>query len=134
MTQSLLLLLAVSCFLARFTDSLRSPDGRLYYGFATLRGMWLFDYPSPPSEALPELSKYRLRLVDFVHAVLSVLVFASVALRDKNVVDCFYPQPKHETKEVLDTLPLGVGVICGLLFVVFPTRRHGIGYPVTKEN
>ncbi|XP_008810912.2 protein DMP3-like [Phoenix dactylifera] len=134
MTRSLLLLLAASCFLACFTDSFRSPDGRLYHGFATLRGMWLFDYPLPPSSAPPDLSKYRLRFVDFVHAVLSVLVFASVALRDKNVVDCFYPQPKHETKEVLDILPLGVGVICSLLFVVFPTRRRGIGYPVANEN
>ncbi|XP_009410685.2 protein DMP3 [Musa acuminata AAA Group] len=137
MTQALLLLLAASCFLACFTDSIRSAaDGRVYYGFATRRGMWLFnyDYVASPSAALPDLSKYRVRAVDWVHAVLSVLVFASVALRDRNAVSCLYPRPSRETEEALSVLPLGVGVISSLLFVVFPTRRHGIGYPVTNGS
>lgn len=69
-----------------------------------------------------------------VHAVLSVLVFGAVALRDKNVLGCFYPRPGHEAQEVLDIVPLGVGIICSMLFVVFPTRRHGIGYPVTSAK
>ncbi|KAL6007727.1 Protein dmp5 [Asimina triloba] len=129
LTQLLLALLAASCCLACFTDSFRSDDGQLYYGFATLNGMWLFDYPST-SATLPDLRKYKLRYIDLIHAVLSVLVFVAVALRDKNVVDCFYPQPEQTTREVLDIVPIGIGLICSLLFVVFPTRRHGIGYPV----
>ncbi|KDO43218.1 hypothetical protein CISIN_1g035725mg, partial [Citrus sinensis] len=80
---------------------------------------------------LPDLNKYRIRFIDGVHAVLSVLVFAAVALRDKNVLSCFFPTPKHETQEVLDIVPVGIGLICSLLFVIFPTRRHGIGYPIT---
>ncbi|KAE9446839.1 hypothetical protein C3L33_21260, partial [Rhododendron williamsianum] len=42
---------------------------------------------------IPDLSKYRLGFIDVVHAVLSVLVFVAVALRDKNVQSCFYPRP-----------------------------------------
>jgi heme A synthase len=46
LTRGLLTLLAVSCFLASFTDSWRSPhDGQVYYGFVTRRSMWLFEYP-----------------------------------------------------------------------------------------
>ncbi|KAK3028265.1 hypothetical protein RJ639_037599 [Escallonia herrerae] len=133
MTFLLLALLTGSCFLACFTDSFKSPDGQVYYGFATLKGMWLFDCPVAGSSegAFPDLRKYRLRFIDMVHAVLSVLVFGAVALKDKNVLSCFYPTPTHETQEVLDIGPLGIGLLCCFLFVVFPTRRHGIGYPVT---
>ncbi|KAB2046121.1 hypothetical protein ES319_D01G210700v1 [Gossypium barbadense] len=131
MTLLLLLLLALSCFLASFTDSVKSSDGQVYYGFATFKGMFLFDYPDSKESDLPDLSKYRIKVMDGVHGVLSVLVFGVVALRDKNVLNCFYPTPKHETEEVLNIAPVGVGLICSLLFVVFPTRRHGIGYPVT---
>ena len=131
LTASLLLLLAVSCFLASFTDTVKASDGKVYHGLATFKGMWMFDYPDPSRSGLPDLSKYRARFIDFVHALLSVLVFSAVALRDKNVLSCFYPQPEQETKEVLDVVPVGIGVICSLLFVVFPSTRHGIGYPVT---
>ncbi|XVF45909.1 hypothetical protein PTKIN_Ptkin02bG0246100 [Pterospermum kingtungense] len=131
LTLILLFLLALSCFLASFTDSVKSLDGQVYYGFATFKGMFLFDYPDPTGSGLPDLSKYRIMFIDGVHAVLSVFVFGAVALRDKNVLNCLYPTPEHETQEVLNIAPVGIGLICSLLFVVFPTRRHGIGYPVT---
>ncbi|KAJ8768037.1 hypothetical protein K2173_020977 [Erythroxylum novogranatense] len=132
MTLCLLALLATSCFLASFTDSVKGGrDGQVYYGLATSKGLFLFDCPDPEGSGLPDLSKYKIRFVDGVHAVLSVLVFIATALRDKNVVNCLYPTPKHETQEVLDIFPIGVGLICSLLFVIFPSRRHGIGYPVT---
>uniref|UniRef100_A0A6M2EPB3 DUF679 domain-containing protein n=1 Tax=Populus davidiana TaxID=266767 RepID=A0A6M2EPB3_9ROSI len=131
-TSVLLALLAVSCFLGSFTDSVKSPtDGQVYYGFATMRGMFLFDCPDPVGSGLSDLRKLKLRFIDVVHAVLSVLVFVAVALRDKNVLSCFYPMPKHETQEVLDVIPVGIGLICSFLFLAFPTRRHGIGYPVS---
>ncbi|CAN1169666.1 Protein DMP3 [Linum perenne] len=128
LTLILLCLLAASCFLASFTDSV-TVGGHVYYGFATSTGMFLFDCPDPPRKE--ELTRYRIRFVDWVHALLSVLVFVSVALRDRNVVSCFYPVPGQDTKQVLDAVPIGIGVVCSLLFVVFPTRRHGIGYPLT---
>uniref|UniRef100_A0A5B7BRP1 Uncharacterized protein n=1 Tax=Davidia involucrata TaxID=16924 RepID=A0A5B7BRP1_DAVIN len=135
MTFILLTLLAVSCFLACFTDSYKSGT-QVYYGLATFKGMWLFDYQTAASSGsgIGDLSKFRLGLIDWVHAVLSVFVFVAMALRDKNVLSCFYPMPTHETQEVLDIVPLGIGLICSLLFVVFPTRRHGIGYPVTPDH
>lgn len=138
LTLVLLILLAISCFLACFTDTVNASDGRIYHGIATFKGLWLFDY-SPvnvmdSSTILPELSKYKIRPIDFVHAFLSVFVFFAVALRDNNVLTCYYPQPRRETKEVLDIVPLGIGFLCTLLFLVFPTTRHGIGYPVTPNS
>lgn len=141
LTLVLLILLAISCFLACFTDTVNNAsDGRIYHGIATFKGLWLFDYSpvnvnvmdSSSTIILPaELSKYKIRPIDFVHAFLSVFVFFAVALRDNNVLTCYYPQPRRVTKEVLDIVPLGIGFLCTLLFVVFPTTRHGIGYPVT---
>ncbi|KAF8115458.1 hypothetical protein N665_0026s0003 [Sinapis alba] len=134
LTLVLLTLLSISCFLTSFTDSVKAEDGNVYYGFATRKGMWVFDYPDPSGLGLPDLSKYRIQFADWIHAVLSMLVFAAVAMRDKNAVSCFYPAPEQETKKVLDIVPMGVGVICSLLFLVFPTRRHGVGYPVTGDG
>ncbi|XP_015875829.1 protein DMP3-like [Ziziphus jujuba] len=134
MTSILLILLALSCFLASFTDSVKASDGRVYYGFATSRGLWLFDSPDPAASGLPDLTKFKVRFMDWVHAVLSVLVFVAVALRDRNIVGCFYPMPRHETQEVLNILPVGIGLLSSLLFVVFPTTRHGIGYPLTSTS
>ncbi|KAK6915931.1 Protein DMP [Dillenia turbinata] len=133
MTSLLLILLTISCLLACFTDSFKALDGQVYYGMATFKGLYVFDHPGASNSGLPpDLSKYRLSFIDGVHAVLSVFVFVAVALRDKNVLSCFYPTPGHQTQEVLDIVPIGIGLICSLLFVVFPTRRHGIGYPVTS--
>ncbi|PIN09117.1 hypothetical protein CDL12_18303 [Handroanthus impetiginosus] len=134
MTLALLLVLAISCFLASFTDSIKANDGQVYHGIATFKGLWLFDYTTAAASGLPDLTKYKLNFIDVVHAVLSVLVFAAVALRDKNVASCFYPKPGVEVREVLHILPIGVGFISSLLFVVFPTKRHGIGYPVTRDK
>lgn len=133
MTLILLSILAVSCFLASFTDSVRARDGQVFYGVATRRGLWLFDSQAAAAAGIPaDLGKFKAGFIDCVHAVLSVLVFVAIALRDKNVVSCFYPKPNHETQEVLDVVPIGIGLLCSLLFLVFPTRRHGIGYPVTS--
>ncbi|XP_043711958.1 protein DMP3-like [Telopea speciosissima] len=130
LTLLLLMVLSVSCFLICFTDSFKL-DGQVYHGIATPKGMWLFDYSGTTGSSLPDLSKYKLKPLDFVHGTLTVLVFCSVALRDRNVVSCFYPHPEHETQEVLDIVPVGLGFICSMLFMVFPTTRHGIGFSVT---
>lgn len=125
--------LALSCFLACFTDSI-TVAGKVYYGVATAKGLWLLDYPDPDGGGMPDLSKKRLRIIDGVHAALSVLVFGVVALRDRNVVSCLYPNPGPAAREVLDIVPVAVGMVCGLLFVAFPTKRHGVGFPVTPAS
>lgn len=131
LTTGLIALCGLSCFLLSFTDSFKDQKGTLYYGFATTRGMWIIDGACTPP---PELAaKYRLRFIDFMHALMSILVFAAIALFDQNVVNCFYPMPSDQAKELLTKLPVGIGVICSMLFVAFPTERHGIGFPLTAN-
>lgn len=130
-TLGVLGLCAISCFALSFTDSFRDERGKVRYGIATFRGLWVIDGSAtlPPEEAL----KFRLRFVDFFHALMSILVFGAVAMFDKNVMSCFYPSPSEEALEILTALPVTVGVICSLLFVLFPTRRHGIGFPLSRR-
>ncbi|KAG7988212.1 hypothetical protein I3843_03G175500 [Carya illinoinensis] len=120
-----------SCFILCFTDSFRDARGKVRYGLATFQGLWVIDglVTLGPEEA----EKYRLRFIDFFHAFLSILVFAAVALFDKNVVKCFYPAPSEEFKELLVALPIWIGVVCSLLFIAFPSKRHGIGFPLSRE-
>ncbi|XP_010245585.1 PREDICTED: uncharacterized protein LOC104589093 [Nelumbo nucifera] len=129
MTSSLVALCGFSCLLLSFTDSFRDGNGDVRYGIATFRGLWVIDGSCTIS---PEMAAgYRIKFIDFMHAFMSILVFAAVALFDQNVVDCFYPAPSDETKELLTVLPVEIGVICSMLFVVFPTKRHGIGFPLS---
>ncbi|KAK4438733.1 protein DMP7 [Sesamum alatum] len=107
-TLGLLSFCAASCFVLCFTDSFRDERGKVRYGLATFRGLWVIDGSAsalPPQEA----DKFRLRFVDFFHAFMSILVFAAVAMLDKNVIHCFYPSPSDETFEILTTLPVLVG-------------------------
>lgn len=131
MTAILLACCGLSGFLASFTDSFRGSNGKIYYGFATLKGLYTFEYVSPGSGP-PDPAEYKLRAVDFVHAFLSLLVFSAIALYDKNVVGCFYPAPEVETEEILGVLPVAIGLVSTMLFVAFPTTRHGVGFPVSN--
>lgn len=131
MTIALVAIFGLSCFLLSFTDSFSDKDGNICYGFATIHGLYVLDgnITLPPEVA----SKYKIRFIDFVHAFMSIMVFAAVVLFDDNVVNCFYPSPSDEVKHLLGTLPIGLGVLFSMLFVVFPTQRHGIGFPVTNN-
>ncbi|TKY71752.1 hypothetical protein E2542_SST00484 [Spatholobus suberectus] len=131
MTAALVALCGASCFLLCLTDSVRDNKGNICYGFATLRGLWVIDGSTtlPPQLA----AKYRLKFIDFMHAVMSVLVFAAIALFDQNVVNCFFPAPSNETQEILTALPVGIGVLGSMFFVAFPTQRHGIGFPLSTN-
>ncbi|KAK8524491.1 hypothetical protein V6N13_015511 [Hibiscus sabdariffa] len=131
MTAALVFLCGLSCFMSSFTDSFRDKDVNVCYGLATVKGLWVIDGSAtlPPETA----AKYKLRFIDFVHAFLSILVFAAVALFDQNVVSCFYPAPSSQAREILTALPVGIGVFGSMLFVVFPTTRHGIGFPLSAN-
>ncbi|KAK3138011.1 hypothetical protein QOZ80_5AG0363290 [Eleusine coracana subsp. coracana] len=132
MAGALLSLCALSCFVLSFTDSFRDAKGAVRYGFATFRGIWVIDGGAaldPPHAA----AGYRIRFIDLVHAVVSVMIFAAVALFDQNVVSCFYPVPSEDARQVLTVLPIAIGVVGSMLFVTFPTTRHGIGFPLSTR-
>ena len=131
MTTGLLTFCSISCFVLSFTDSFRDERGKVRYGVASLNGLLVMD----GSVRLPsdEAAKYRLRLIDFFHAFTSILVFVAIALFDKSVVSCFVPKPSEEAKDILVALPIGIGLVCSVLFVAFPSQRHGIGFPLSRN-
>ncbi|KAJ4962582.1 hypothetical protein NE237_022521 [Protea cynaroides] len=114
---------AASCVFFTFTDSFRTASGRLYYGVATFNGIWTFNggrkRPCQPAN-------YRLRWADLFHASLSLIAFLTFAGSNYDVVLCYYPDLP---RKVTNTVPLVVGFIISVLFVVFPSNRRGIGYP-----
>ncbi|KAE8658754.1 hypothetical protein F3Y22_tig00116970pilonHSYRG00190 [Hibiscus syriacus] len=127
LTSILIAICGVSCAFSCFTDSYKDGDGMVHYGIATFNGLW-------PSSGSAELSKYKLRVGDFVHAFFSVIVFAVLSLLDSNTVQCFYPSFESTEKVLLMVLPPVIGAISGSVFVVFPNTRHGIGYPSTSSS
>ncbi|CAI0402133.1 unnamed protein product [Linum tenue] len=125
----LLGLCSLSCFFFHFTDSFKGPDGKVYYGFVTPKGLAVFK-PGLGIE-VPKDDKYRLGFTDFVHAMMSVMVFMAIALSDHRVTDCLFPGHVKELDEVMESFPLMVGVVCSGLFLVFPNTRYGIGCMAT---
>jgi len=118
------------CAFSTFTDSYVGADGKVKYGLVTPRGLLPFAESGAAAAGGTNFSKYRLRFSDFVHAAFAVAVFAAVALlADANTVACFYPSLKEQQKKVVMALPVVVGAVSGVIFIVFPSRRHGIGYP-----
>ncbi|KAL6845389.1 hypothetical protein ACP4OV_024884 [Aristida adscensionis] len=131
MTGGLVVLCALSCFVLSFTDSFRDEEGRVRYGFATFKGLWVID-GGAPLEPLTA-AEYRMRVLDFVHAIVSAMIFAAIALFDQNVVSCFYPIPSEDAKQLLAVLPVAIGTIGSMLFVSFPTTRNGIGFTLSQH-
>ncbi|KAL4296445.1 hypothetical protein GQ457_12G004740 [Hibiscus cannabinus] len=127
LTSILIALCGFSCAFSSFTDSYKDSDGMVHYGIATVNGLW-------PSSGSVDLSKYKLRIGDFVHAFFSVVVFAVLSLLDSNTVQCFYPSFESTEKVLLMALPPVIGAISGSVFMMFPNTRHGIGYPSTSPS
>jgi hypothetical protein len=125
LTGFLIGLCGIFCSFDTFTDSYTASDGTLYYGIVTKTGLWTFN--STINKTV-DLSSYKLTFLDFLHSLLSVLVFGAVALMDSNVVNCYYADARADAKQLVTNLPLGVGFVCTLIFIAFPTTRHGIGY------
>ncbi|KQK21549.1 protein DMP2 [Brachypodium distachyon] len=121
------------CAFSSFTDSYVGSDGRVYYGVVTRRGMRTFS--SNPDGPSPDLSGYRLRVGDFVHAALSLVVFATIALLDRDTVSCLYPAMDGAgERTMMAVLPPVVGGVASYAFMMFPNNRHGIGYQPTRAT
>ncbi|WJX22688.1 Protein dmp2 [Trifolium repens] len=125
----LLVVCGFNCAFTSFTDSYIGSDGQTHYGIVTTKGLW----PSSASDSV-DLSSYKLRFGDFVHASLSVIVFAVLGLLDSNIVSCFYPEFESSEKILMQVLPPIIGVVSGTVFMIFPSYRHGIGYPSSSDT
>jgi hypothetical protein len=122
---------AVSCLLLSFTDSLVGPDGKLYYGVATFRGFYPFNFAGVAAEQeamFKDLARFRITALDFVHAVFSAVVFLAVAVADASIQSCLFPDCGADVRELLVNLPLGAGFLSSVVFMIFPTTRKSIGY------
>lgn len=126
---ALLVVCGFSCAFSSFTDSYTGTDGQRHYAVVTNKGLW----PSPASDNL-DLSAYKLRSGDFVHALVSLVVFAVLGLLDTNTVQCFYPEFELGEKLLMQVLPPVIGAGASAVFMVFPSNRHGIGYPTSSDS
>ncbi|KAF8387963.1 hypothetical protein HHK36_026629 [Tetracentron sinense] len=132
LTAILIGLSALSCCFFSFTDSFTGADGKLYHGIATFKGFYIFNNDNSEEEEGNVRSRemavrHRIRVIDYVHAFFSCLVFLSLALSDSDLQMCFFERSEANTMELLMNLPLGIGLLSSLVFMIFPTRRKGFG-------
>ncbi|WZZ61077.1 hypothetical protein YC2023_061184 [Brassica napus] len=103
--------------------------GSRKYGIVTRKGLWT--YADPGSM---DLSKYKLRIADFVHAGFVVAVFGTLVLLDANTASCFYPRFRETQKTLVMVLPVAVGIASAGIFAIFPSKRNGLGYAPSGEK
>ncbi|CAO2173638.1 unnamed protein product [Urochloa humidicola] len=131
LTAVLVAVLAAFSLFFSFTDSIVGRDRKLYYGVATPHGFNVFNFSGEEEErewALGELRKLRLRPLDYVHAFFTAVVFLTLAFSDVGLQRCFFPNAGVNTSELLKNLPLGTAFLSSFVFLIFPTKRKGIGY------
>jgi len=128
LTGALVALCAASCVFFTLTDSFRSPSGRLRYGVATPSGIRTFcgGGGGRRRKGPREPARYRLRWSDLFHTSLALVAFVTFAASHHDIVLCYYP---GVPRKVVNTVPLVIGFVVSLLFVLFPSKRRGIGYP-----
>ncbi|OMO62455.1 hypothetical protein CCACVL1_22832 [Corchorus capsularis] len=141
MTLAIIILCSLACFLSSFTDSFVGEDGKLYYGIATFNGLYIFndDYDDDldlesNKEAKEILKKYRFTAIDLVHAFCSLTLFLVIACSNSDVQSCYFPKPGPNCNALMTNLPLAAGILASGLFMLFPTKRRGIGYADHKPD
>ncbi|XP_073009334.1 protein DMP2-like [Typha latifolia] len=137
MSALLVFFCAFFCIFLSFTDSLLGSNGKPYYGLATFKGFYVFNYHGADEDrgvVFGDLTRLRIRFLDYVHAFFGALVFLVVAFSDSGIQNCFFPDSGPNTKELLVNLPLGAGFLSSVVFMIFPTSRKGIGYSDTTPH
>ncbi|XP_051178947.1 protein DMP10 [Lolium perenne] len=134
LTAALVIVLAALSLAFSFTDSVVGRDQKLYYGVATPCGFNVFNFSSEEEKQEwdpSEFRRLRIRPLDYMHAVFTALVFLTVAFSDVGLQNCFFPNASRNTEELLKNLPLGMAFFSSFVFMIFPTKRKGIGYTDT---
>ncbi|KAL3687424.1 hypothetical protein R1sor_013733 [Riccia sorocarpa] len=120
---------ALFCFLTCFTDSYQAADGEVYYGIVTFKGLWT---PQLPVILHPgDKEEYKVTVIDVIHAVLSVAVFVACSLMTPNIRGCLYANLKDN---IVRIVPAFVGFFVSAVFIALPSKRHGIGFPVSPSS
>ncbi|XP_066378945.1 protein DMP2-like [Miscanthus floridulus] len=120
-----------SCLLLSFTDSLVGHDGRFYYGVATPWGFYPFNFDGTCDERRRRFANIpwmKIKALDFVHALVSAVLFIVVALGNAGIQSCLFLDIGPDVREVLMNLPVGLGFLSSMVFMIFPTTRKSIGY------
>ncbi|XP_073152402.1 protein DMP4-like [Henckelia pumila] len=133
----------------RLDSFIDSNQGKLYYGIATFEGFYVFNGDDKDREdegddqpvfeddqkkddtLILDLSKFKIGLIDFVHAFVSLFVFLVFAFSDSDVHNCFLAGlgiGGANVDELAMNLPLAAGAFSSFMFLIFPTTRRGIGY------
>lgn len=123
---------AASCLLLSFTDSLVGHDGRLYYGVAMPRGFYPFNFDDGTCDErtckFADMPRMKIKALDFVHALVSAVLFIVVALGNAGIQSCLFPDIGSDVREVLMNLPVGLGFLSSMVFMIFQTTWKSIGY------
>ncbi|XP_066342349.1 protein DMP3-like [Miscanthus floridulus] len=127
LTVGLVTVLSATCIFSSFTDSLVY-QGKVYYGVAIHGRLNILNMPEEEEKVVSALEERRLKIMDWVHAFFTAVVFLTIAGSDVGLQNCFFPKASDDTRQLLKNLPLGMAVMSSFVFIIFPTTRKGMGF------
>lgn len=130
------------CFVLSFVDSVTTENGKVYYGLVTPRG--LFNQQFRKSKISGDLlagddfftggdenDDYKLKTSDFMNGMLNVITFGALSCLTPPITTCYYP---GISPTIVKTGPILAAMVVGVLFGVFPSGRHGVGFALTTSG
>ncbi|KAL3692026.1 hypothetical protein R1sor_005677 [Riccia sorocarpa] len=133
MTGILLFVFAVICWVLNFTDSVTTPNGAVYYGIVTSKGLFS---PQFKGSNIPGVGtdgyfyddadhKYRVNIFDYINGVLDIIVLGVLTMLTAPITTCFYPKLSNT---IVKTIPVLVAILVGVYFAFAPAPRNGLGF------
>lgn len=130
------------CFVLSFVDSVTTEHGKVYYGVVTPKGLYNHQFRKSkiPGDLMQgdeyftggdENNDYKLKLNDFMNGLLNVITFAALTCLTPPITTCYYPKI---SPTIVRTGPILAGMLVGVLFGLFPSGRHGVGFALTTSG
>nr|CAB3492172.1 unnamed protein product [Digitaria exilis] len=131
LTAGLVTFLGATCIFSSFTDCVTDRNGKVRKGVALPSQLHIIGLSKKEERELFDhslLREKKLKVIDWVHAFFTAVVFLTIAFSDVGLQNCFFPKADDDARQLLKNLPLGMAVMSSFVFIIFPTTRKGIGF------
>ncbi|KAF8665954.1 hypothetical protein HU200_054040 [Digitaria exilis] len=135
LTAGLVTFLGATCIFSSFTDCVTDRNGKVRKGVALPSQLHIIGLSKKEERELFDhnlLREKKLKVIDWVHAFFTAVVFLTIAFSDVGLQNCFFPKADDDARQLLKNLPLGMAVMSSFVFIIFPTTRKGIGFDDTE--
>ncbi|PNH08555.1 hypothetical protein TSOC_004880 [Tetrabaena socialis] len=136
---AMLVLFALACFFASFTDTYSASNGQSYWVLIMpFYGPLCFSLPTDDDKD-KVYDMYFLKIRDYVHATLSTAAFVLIMLFTNPICMCIFPSGLKDGTSRFDaaivrTVPIVVALLIGMIMICLGPPRQMLGFQNVPET